>query len=127
MSELSIDKETERELHNDKVSPQQVTAILDKGASFEGQLSFEGTVRIGGKFKGEIFTQDTLIVNAEAEVEAQIEADTIIISGYVKGNMFARRQVIMYPPAIFKGSVTTPSLSIKEGVVFEGATYMPKN
>ena len=98
---------------------------MDKGASFEGQLSFEGTVRIGGNFKGEIFTHDTLIVNEEAKVEAHIEADTIIISGFVKGNIFARRQVIMYPPAVFKGSVTTPSLSIEEGVVFEGASNMP--
>lgn len=105
----------------------RITALLDKGASFEGQLSFEGTVKIGGKFKGEIFTNDTLVINSEADVEAQIEADTVIISGYVQGNIFARRCVIMYPPAIFKGTVTTPSLKIDEGVVFEGATYMPKN
>ncbi len=104
----------------------QVTALIDQGAAFEGQLTFEGTVRIGGKFKGEVFTKDTLIVDAGAEVEAQIEADIVIISGNVKGNVFARRRVQMFPPAIFKGTVTTPSLKIEEGVVFEGATYMPK-
>ncbi len=32
----------------------------------------------------------------------------------------------MNPPAIFKGTVTTPSLKIEEGVVFEGASHMPK-
>ena len=116
----------QRALENDqKVLEGQVTAILDKGASFEGQLSFEGTVRIGGHFKGEIFTHDTLIISEEARVEAHIEADVIIISGYVKGNLFARKQVLMYPPAVFRGSVTTPSLSIEEGVVFEGASNMP--
>tara|TARA_B100001248_G_scaffold262718_2_gene261467 strand:+ start:13646 stop:14005 length:360 start_codon:yes stop_codon:yes gene_type:complete len=105
----------------------QITAILDKGARFEGQLSFEGTVRIGGRFKGEIFTKDTLVISEEAEVEGQIEADTVIISGYVQGHIFARRKVLMYPPATFKGTVTTPSLKIDEGVLFEGASYMPKN
>lgn len=104
-----------------------VTALIDKGASFEGQLTFEGTVRIAGKFKGEIFTKDTLVVDAGAEIEAQIEADLVVISGKVKGNIFARRRVQMYPPAIFKGTVTTPSLKIEEGVVFEGATHMPKS
>lgn len=104
----------------------QVTALIDQGAAFEGQLTFEGTVRIGGKFKGEIFTKDTLIIDSGAEVEAQIEADIVIISGNLKGNVFARRRVQMFPPAIFKGTVTTPSLKIEEGVVFEGATYMPK-
>ncbi|MEZ0390802.1 MAG: polymer-forming cytoskeletal protein [Pseudobdellovibrionaceae bacterium] len=103
-----------------------VTAILDQGASFEGKLTFEGTVQIGGAFKGEIFTKDVLIINQGALVTAQIEADTIIISGVVEGNLFARRRVVMHPPAIFKGTVTTPSLRIDEGVVFEGASYMPK-
>jgi cytoskeletal protein CcmA (bactofilin family) len=105
----------------------QVTALLDRGCSFEGRLTFEGTVRIGGEFKGEIFTNDTLVINKGAEIEAQIEADSVIISGKVTGNIFARRRVVMHPPATFKGTVTTPSLRIDEGVLFEGASYMPKN
>ena len=105
----------------------QVTALLDRGASFDGRLTFEGTVRIGGTFEGEIFANDTLIINPGAKVEAQIEADTVVISGNVKGNIFAKRRVIMHPPASFQGTVTAPSLRIDEGVVFEGASYMPKN
>lgn len=109
------------------VLPSQVTALLDQGASFDGRLTFEGTVRIGGHFRGEIFTNDTLVINPGAKVEAQIEAENVIISGFVKGNIFARRRVIMHPPAVFQGTVTTPSLRIDEGVVFEGASYMPKS
>ncbi len=105
----------------------QVTAILDQGARFEGKLSFEGTVQIGGEFRGEIFTQDILIVNSTARVEAQIEADTIIINGRVEGHLYARKKVLMHPPAVFKGTVTSPSLRIDEGVIFEGASYVSKN
>jgi cytoskeletal protein CcmA (bactofilin family) len=108
------------------IVPGQLTALLDQGADFEGRLTFEGTVRIGGAFRGEIFTKDTLIINPGARVEAQIEADIVIISGELSGNVFARRRVIMHPPAIFKGTVTSPSLRIDEGVMFEGASYMPK-
>ncbi|MEI7973473.1 MAG: polymer-forming cytoskeletal protein [Bdellovibrio sp.] len=104
-----------------------VTAILDQGARFEGKLVFEGTAQIGGEFKGEIYTPDVLIVNSSARIEGQIEADTIIINGRVEGSIFARRKVVMHPPAIFKGTVTSPSLRIDEGVVFEGASYVPKN
>lgn len=104
----------------------QLTALLDHGASFEGRLTFEGTVRIGGEFKGEIFTKDTLVINPGARVEAQIEADVVIISGELTGHVFARRRVIMHPPAVFRGTVTCPSLRIDEGVRFEGASYMPK-
>lgn len=108
-------------------APGQLTALLDYGSTFEGRLTFEGTVRIGGVFRGEIFTQDTLVINPGARVEAQIEADVVIISGTVTGNVFARRRIIMHPPAVFRGTVTAPSLRIDEGVMFEGASYMPKN
>lgn len=104
-----------------------VTSILDNGTRFEGKLSFEGTAQIGGEFVGEIFTNDTVVINDTANIQAQVEADTIIISGRVEGNLFARRRVIMHPPAVFKGTVTSPSLRIDEGVVFEGASYMPKS
>lgn len=117
---LEINKE------NNTLIEGHVTAILDKGAKFDGKLTFEGTVQIGGEFTGEIFTKDTLVINEGSFVQAQVEADSIIISGRVEGNIFARRRVIMHPPAVFRGTVTTPSLKIEEGVVFEGASYMPK-
>jgi cytoskeletal protein CcmA (bactofilin family) len=125
MREVEIVTYSELET-NPSVEAGQVTALLNQGASFDGKLTFEGTVRIGGKFKGEIFTKDTLVIGPGAHVQAQIEAETVILSGYVKGNIFARRRVLMHPPAIFQGTVTTPSLQIDEGVVFEGASYMPK-
>lgn len=124
MNELNVYRAAEDQMD---VGPGQVTALLDQGSAFDGRLTFEGTVRIGGTFRGEIFTNDTLVVNPGAKIDAQIEADTVIICGGVKGNIFARRKVIMHPPATFTGTVTTPSLQIDEGVVFEGASYMPKS
>jgi cytoskeletal protein CcmA (bactofilin family) len=120
------DAQLEQDFEERLIERGQLTALLDLGASFEGRLTFEGTVRIGGEFKGEIFTKDTLVINPGAKVEAQVEADVVIISGDLTGHVFARRRVIMHPPAVFRGTVTSPSLRIDEGVMFEGASYMPK-
>jgi cytoskeletal protein CcmA (bactofilin family) len=117
--------EKSKEEYNILNQDERVTAILDRGTKFEGKLSFEGVVQISGDFTGEIFSQDTLIVNEGANVHAEIEADTIIVSGNIEGNLFARTKILMHPPAVFRGTVTTPSLRIDEGVVFEGASYMP--
>jgi len=108
------------------ITSNHVTAILDQGTSFEGKLSFEGTAQISGEFKGEIFTRDTIIVSEGAHVVAEIEADTIVINGKVEGNIFAKKRVIMHPPAVFRGTVTSPSLRIDEGVIFEGLSQSAK-
>lgn len=103
---------------------ENVTAIIDKGCEFVGKLSFEGTVRIGGKFDGEIFTKDILIVNEGSVINAEIEADTVIINGEVNGNIKASGRVEIHSSGKLKGNIETPVLSIEEGVVFEGSTKM---
>lgn len=105
----------------------RVTALLSEGAQFEGKLNFEGTVRIGGRFRGEIFTFDTLIITESGHVEAEIEAKNVFLSGQVVGNIKASGRVVMSPPARFQGTITSPSLKIEEGVIFEGASFVPDN
>jgi len=101
-----------------------VTGVIDHGCEFEGKLCFQGTVRIGGVLRGEIFTPDTLIVAEGARVYANIEAGTVIISGEVVGSIRAKHRVEIHRPAIFRGDIATPSLSVDEGVIFEGSSKM---
>lgn len=103
----------------------EINGFLDQGTKFEGKLAFEGTVRIKGSFKGEIFTKDTLVIEDNANVEANIEAGCVIINGKLTGSIFATESVFMHPPARFKGTVTAPCLRIDEGVIFEGASFFP--
>ncbi|MBI2608536.1 MAG: polymer-forming cytoskeletal protein [Deltaproteobacteria bacterium] len=107
-------------------SYEHVTAILEAGCEFEGKLSFQGTARIAGKFKGEILASDTLIVGEGARIIANIEVNSIIITGEVVGDVVAKEKVEIYAPAIFKGNIKTPSLYIEEGVHYEGSTKMEK-
>ena len=102
----------------------EITVVLQQGCSLEGRLQFEGTARIDGKFKGEIFTPDILIIGSEARVEGQVEADVVIISGHFNGNILATQRVEIQPPAIVKGVIQTGILQVEEGAVFEGETKM---
>ena len=109
---------------NVPATQQLVTAVIDYGCEFEGKLCFHGTVRIGGTFRGEIFTPDTLIISEGARVDAQIDAGTIIISGEVNGSLRAKHRIEIHRPAVFRGDILTPSLSVDEGVIFEGSSKM---
>jgi cytoskeletal protein CcmA (bactofilin family) len=102
----------------------EVTALLGEGTSFEGRLIFEGIVRIDGKFSGDIFSRDSLIIGPDARVVAQIEADTVIVSGYLEGHIKASNRVEIQATGHVKGMVSSPILKIEEGGVFDGNTQM---
>ncbi len=101
-----------------------MTALIDEGCEFEGKLCFHGCVRIGGVFRGEIYTPDTLIISERGVVEGNIEAGVVIISGEVVGNVRANYRVQIHKPAIFRGHIITNSLQVEDGVLFEGSTKM---
>jgi cytoskeletal protein CcmA (bactofilin family) len=102
----------------------EITTLLGRGATFEGKLTFEGTVRIDGRFKGEVFSDDTLVIGEGAIVEAQIDIGEVIIQGTVIGNIVAKRSIEIHAPGRVKGDLHTPTLQIDKGVVFEGRSFM---
>lgn len=102
----------------------EVTVVLQKGCQLEGKLRFEGTARVDGQFKGEIFTPDILVIGDEAQVDGQIEADVVVISGRFDGTIFATQRVEIQAPAIVRGTIQTAILQIEEGAVFDGKTKM---
>ncbi len=104
--------------------PGEFTALLGKGASFEGRLLFEGIVRIDGYFRGDIHTRDTLIVGPESKIEAQIDADTVIVAGSIEGEIRATSRVEIQTTGYVKGSIQAPIFKIEEGGMFDGTTQM---
>ena len=98
--------------------------ILGREAKFSGKLIFEGAVRIDGRFEGEIVTDDLLLVGPSAEVRAQLHVGTIVINGYVEGDIVAKALVEIKAPGRLFGNVTTPSLVIEKGVIFDGTCRM---
>lgn len=102
----------------------EITTLLGRGASFEGKLTFEGTVRIDGRFKGEVFSDDVLVIGDGAQVEATIDVGEVIIQGTVVGNITAKRSIEIHAPGRVKGDLHTPSLQIDKGVIFEGRSFM---
>ena len=95
---------------------------MGEDSFFEGELRFKGSTRLGGVFKGKIQAEGSLIIESTAKVEADVEVDHLILMGELSGKVVAKKSVIMDPPARFFGNVSSPSLSIKEGVFFEGSS-----
>ncbi len=102
----------------------ELNALLGKGSDFQGKLTFEGSVRIDGRFTGEILTDGHLIIGEGAQVQAEIHVGTVQIYGNVTGNVTANDGVELHAPASLRGNIASPALHIDKGVFFDGACQM---
>lgn len=100
------------------------SAVLGRGTRISGKISFEGKARIDGQVEGEIVAGDHLEIGESALVNAQISGSVIVVQGKVTGDLTASKKLEIRAPGRLYGNVTTPSLVIEEGVVFEGHCSM---
>ena len=110
---------------NDLTGLGEINALLGRGTDFTGKLTFEGRVRIDGRFQGEIFSDDVLIIGEGGEVRAEIEVGTLIVrGGAVWGNVRASQLIEIWAPGKVYGNLAAPQLFIDKGVIFEGQCKM---
>jgi cytoskeletal protein CcmA (bactofilin family) len=107
--------------------PTELNALLGKGSQFEGKLLFEGTVRIDGRFSGEIVSTDTLIIGEGAEVKANVTVGSLVCLGDYSGDAKAGKAIELKAPAKVRGNLTTASVVIERGVFFDGTCKMDTN
>lgn len=106
----------------------EINALLGRATEFRGTLTFEGKVRIDGRFSGEVLSEGTLVLGDEAYVEAEITVGTLIVrGGTVRGNVRARAAVEVYAPGKVYGNITAAEVFIDKGVIFEGACKMTQD
>ena len=108
------------------IKSSDVEAFLGKNTSFEGKMSFEGMARLDGKFDGEIFSGDMLIIGETAIVNAEINVTTLVIDGKVSGNVSATGKIEIHSTGKLYGNITSPILVIEEGGLFDGTCKMEK-
>lgn len=101
-----------------------VNGFIDKGSHVRGDLTFEETFRIDGRFDGKIRSGSELVIGDAAEVTADIEVGRVTVNGNLKGSIRASERVELLAHARVFGDVVTPILRIEEGAVFQGSCQM---
>lgn len=97
---------------------------LGKEVDIKGHAKFEGTVRVDGRFEGEICTDDSLIIGEHAMVKGTIRSGTLINGGRVEAQVTATQKVQLLKSSVLIGDVYSPSFSMEEGVYFQGRCEM---
>jgi cytoskeletal protein CcmA (bactofilin family) len=94
-------------------------------AELTGEFDFKGMVRVNGHIAGSVYSKTgTLIVDAEARVDATIDVAVAVIGGTVAGDIVARERVELGPSSRIYGNIWTRAIVIKDGAIFEGVCHM---
>jgi cytoskeletal protein CcmA (bactofilin family) len=100
------------------------TGFIDQGVTMEGTLQVTGTFRVDGNIKGNIISEQTLILGENAKVEGQIEGNRVVIAGRYDGVIFAKGRVEIQAKGVVTGEVHSPCLVIDPGGIFDGRCHM---
>lgn len=94
--------------------------VIGADATFKGELSFEGSVRIDGNFEGGIKTPGSVFVSQTGKVKAEIHAGDIKVDGSVEGNMSSEGRVQLNASCKLTGDVKAAKLHVAEGATWAG-------
>ena len=103
------------------------TSLLSKKVKIEGDIQGDEDLRVEGHFKGTIKVVGDIFVGQSGVVQADIEADNIIVQGQVTGNVLARKQLEIQSSGQLLGDCQAKSIDIREGAIFEGRSRMLKS
>ena len=102
------------------------TTYIEEGSEIDGKMTFTGTVVLNGRLRGEIVSNDNLVIGEKGVVNANIRAGVVQISGEVVGNVVASDRVELKEKCRVYGDVSAPVVIIAEGALFEGQCTMTK-
>jgi cytoskeletal protein CcmA (bactofilin family) len=102
-------------------------SVIDRHSEFDGTYSTDRDLRIEGRAKGKLSCQGTLHVAQGATVNAEIEAEQVVVAGVLEGTVNCRTRLQIMPSGELRGKISTPSLVINEGARYEGQMEMPSH
>ena len=106
------------------MSKDEINAFLGTGTVYEGELHFQGSVRIDGVYTGQIQSEGTLIVGKDAVINGELEVGELLLSGKFTGEIRASRRVVIHRAGQVEGTVHTPALVMEEGGIMQGHVNM---
>lgn len=98
--------------------------VIGVGASIDGNVRSEQSIRVAGAVQGEIESKQRIVVEEGARVQARIVAEHVTVLGEVNGAIECSGRVEIAASGRVTGEVSAGTLVIQEGAYFEGHLKM---
>jgi cytoskeletal protein CcmA (bactofilin family) len=95
-------------------------SLIATDITIEGKIEGGGSVRIAGKFKGNVSVQGDLTIEAGAKLTGSVRADKVTIAGELEGNVEEASHVELSPTGVVTGDLKAGSLAVAAGARMRG-------
>jgi cytoskeletal protein CcmA (bactofilin family) len=99
-------------------------ALFAADARHEGDLSFEGRVRVDGTFVGRLYTEEVLEIGAGGAVEGEADVARAVIGGRFEGRLRVREHLRLMASAHVVGELDVGILECAPGARIEGPIHV---
>ncbi len=94
---------------------------IGRGSIFEGKFYISGSLRIDGRFEGDIKTEGSLIIGESGRLKTNIHAKEVIVAGTMIGDVVADEQIRLERTGKVLGNICAPTIHIAPGVMAQGS------
>lgn len=102
----------------------QQVSIVAAGTTWNGDLDSQGSLHIYGKASGNLKASEDIWIADGADVDAQIEADRVVVGGDVTGRITAHSRFEALPNCDIQADVDAPTFVVHEGATLNGSLTM---
>jgi|SRR5689334_4895210 cytoskeletal protein CcmA (bactofilin family) len=95
-------------------------SLIAADITIEGKIEGGGSVRIAGKFKGDVNVQGDLTIESGAKLTGSVRADKVTIAGELEGNVEEATLVNLLDSGIVVGDLRAGSLTVAAGARLRG-------
>jgi cytoskeletal protein CcmA (bactofilin family) len=99
---------------------QRTRIAVGRDVSIAGRLIFEEPVRIEGRFRGEVSSDELVVIGEQATLEGRVSAPRLLVMGELRGDVTGSKRVIVGPRAKVHGNIEANALRICEGAHIDG-------
>jgi cytoskeletal protein CcmA (bactofilin family) len=95
-------------------------SLIAADITVEGKIEGGGSVRIAGKFKGDVNVQGDLTIEAGAKLTGGVRADKVTIAGELEGNVEQATLVDLLQTGVVIGDLKAGTLTVAAGARVRG-------
>ena len=102
------------------ITSDSAATVIGPKTGFKGNITTDKSIRIEGKFEGDINSEDVVIVSETGYFKGTVKCREFDLQGEADGSITCTELMRFALSGKFRGDVTTANIDIKPGSDFDG-------